>query len=179
MAEEIELRDSLTCIVGSSVALQVKYPDKVKIIDSRRKEEVTIMQGDQHNEEGWLIVWIRSLEYLVTGWQYHYDQIQQLKTRGTPGTAVTTGIIETGAGGETQIIYEKLAIATINTIAAHAEWIFTEAIVDAKVITIMSNCILSDCYEIKMVFTFIHLMHATNGTCGMNNIYAYTFIGSD
>ncbi|RHZ75814.1 hypothetical protein Glove_209g120 [Diversispora epigaea] len=132
LAEEMELRDSLTCIVASSSILQMKYPDNVKVTDSRRKDEITIMQGEQPNDEGWLIIWIRSLEQFVIGW----EQFKNLETIEFTET--------------TKIIYEKLAIATINTINAHMEWIFTETIVNANVITIISNCLLIDCHGIKM-----------------------------
>ncbi|CAG8460251.1 1796_t:CDS:10 [Diversispora eburnea] len=132
LAEEMDLRDSLTCIVASSSILQMKYPDNVKVKDSRRKDEITIMQGEQPNDEGWLIIWIRSLEQLVMGW----EQLKNLETIEFTET--------------TKIIYEKLAIATINTINAHVEWIFTEAIVNANVINIISNCLLIDCYGIRM-----------------------------
>ncbi|CAG8543462.1 378_t:CDS:10 [Acaulospora morrowiae] len=121
LAEEIDLRDSLTCIVGSSSALQAKYPDGVKN-DSSRAGELTIMQGEPNNE-GWLVRWIRSLEQLITEWQYQ---------------------------SPTLLIHERLAIATINAITTHVEWIFAKAIVEANTVLTLTNCLLSDCYGIKM-----------------------------
>ncbi|CAG8523066.1 11810_t:CDS:10 [Acaulospora colombiana] len=125
LIQQVDLRDSLTCIVGSSSALQARYPDGVKSNNSRAGE-LTIMQGEPDNE-GWLMRWVRSLEQLLTEWQYQ-SQNQS----------------------PTLLVHEKLAVATINTISAHVEWIFAKSVVETKTVLALTNCLLSDCYGIKM-----------------------------
>jgi hypothetical protein len=63
LAEENEIRDSLQCVFVSSNILRIQYPDGVKK-ESKQKDsgKVTIMFGDDPNNEGWLIRWTRNLE---------------------------------------------------------------------------------------------------------------------
>ncbi|CAG8725395.1 19531_t:CDS:10 [Gigaspora margarita] len=69
LGKESDLRDSLTCIIASNNILREKYPDGVKKDSpSSRKDEIIIMQGET-DSEGWLMLWVKSLEQLLVEWQ--------------------------------------------------------------------------------------------------------------
>ncbi|CAG8501467.1 7182_t:CDS:10 [Funneliformis mosseae] len=129
LAEETETRDSLQCVIVSSNVLRIQYPNGVKS-EGGRKGKVTIMFGDDPNNEGWLIRWIRSLEQIVGEWQ-RQKQLQD-------------------PNPQTIIIQEKLSTAILNTLATTLDWILTRSIVESNVVLMLCNCLLIDCYEIRM-----------------------------
>ncbi|CAI2171535.1 10492_t:CDS:10 [Funneliformis geosporum] len=131
LAEETEIRDSLQCVIVSSNVLRIQYPNGVKSEGGQQNSgKVTIMFGDDPNNEGWLIRWIRSLEQTVGEWQ-RQKQLQD------PSPQII-------------IIQEKLSTAILNTLATTLDWILTRSIVESNVVPILCNCLLIDCYEIRM-----------------------------
>ncbi|CAG8489474.1 24136_t:CDS:10 [Dentiscutata erythropus] len=122
LGKESDLRDSLTCIITSYNILREKYPDGVKKDNpsSCKDEIIIIMQGEQ-DSEGWLMLWVKSLEKLV--------KLQSASS----------------------VIYEKLIIVTLNTIATYAEWIIARSIAETNALLVSCKSLLSDCHEIRMV----------------------------
>ncbi|RIA99086.1 armadillo-type protein [Glomus cerebriforme] len=131
LAEETEIRDSLQCVIVSSNILRIQYPDGLKK-ESRREDSgnVTIMFGDDPNNEGWLIRWTRSLEQTV-------GECQNQKRLPNPNMQII-------------LVQEKLTIAILNTLAATLDWVLIRSIAESNIIFILCNCLLIDCYEIRM-----------------------------
>ncbi|CAG8663451.1 14581_t:CDS:10, partial [Gigaspora rosea] len=124
LGKESDLRDSLTCIIASNNILREKYPDGVKKDSpSSRKDEITIMQGET-DSEGWLMLWVKSLEQLLVEWQCQ---------------------------SASSVIYEKLIIATLSTIAIYVEWIIARSIAETNVLLVSCKNLLSGCHEIRMI----------------------------
>ncbi|RUS23455.1 hypothetical protein BC937DRAFT_86141 [Endogone sp. FLAS-F59071] len=82
--------------------------------------ELILMRGDAGNV-GWLIRWTTSAERYATDWQQQQD-----------------------------VLAERLAVATLHTLAAQCEWILPKAILDAKLILISCQLLLSNSSEIRM-----------------------------
>ncbi|CAG8639436.1 10452_t:CDS:10 [Cetraspora pellucida] len=123
LGKESDLRDSLTCIIASYNILRERYPDGMKgDSTSSRKDEIIIMQGEP-DSEGWLMLWVRSLEQLLNEW----------KRQST-----------------SSVIYKKLIVATLSTIAIYVEWIISRSIVETNVLLVACESLLSDCHEIRM-----------------------------
>ncbi|CAG8824884.1 4781_t:CDS:2, partial [Racocetra persica] len=127
LGKESDLLDSLTCIITSYSILREKYPDGVKKDStSSRKDEIIIMQGEP-DSEGWLMLWVRSLKQLLN------ERQRQSILQST-----------------SSVIYEKLIIATLSTIAIYVEWIIARSIAETNVLLVSCENLLSDCYEIRM-----------------------------
>ncbi|KAK9762432.1 karyopherin [Basidiobolus ranarum] len=91
--------------------------------DGLKKEtddEAVVMRGEAGNE-GWLIRWAQGLESLTSQWNSD-------RSRGA----------------------EILAISTLNTIAAHLDWVASKAIAETRIIGLLCTLLSFDSHGIRM-----------------------------
>ncbi|ORX88546.1 ARM repeat-containing protein [Basidiobolus meristosporus CBS 931.73] len=91
--------------------------------DGLKKEtddEAVVMRGEAGNE-GWLIRWTRGLEALANQWNSD-------RSRGA----------------------ELLSITTLNTIAAHLDWVTAKAIAETRIIGLLCTLLSSESHDIRM-----------------------------